>query len=211
MEFLRRVIRFRVGHLMVLTAYCAVLAWMAGGVLTLTDAPMLRLWLLGCLAALQPSVLGFLVLWQLDRGPVREWVVAVLRAMNRLLGAGLFAGMALIVYQFSGRTFTIFAGIASFMVYGWLRQMLALRPGRCGSCGHRTVIATLPGFAQSWRSARHQPGTCLACAAPHERSEGRRWVICAPSPEGTTNPEDAFVSGRPGPESAQHRPGRLPL
>ena len=110
------------------------------------------------------------------RGPVRNWYLSSLMAGGGFLTAAAFLMADPASYAVSGRFTLVFpllpiTGIICLVatIFG----MRSVRPGRCLSCGRRSVISVDTRFEPP--RIRHDTGWCATCGAGYERENMGEW------------------------------------
>ena len=159
---------------------CAALAssYRNGFLGTTPDIVCLNLaFIIGALA--MPWLMLLLFLFD-RRGPVRNWFIGYLMAAGGYLTAAAFLLADPASYALSGRFTLVFpllpiTGVVCLVAT--IFAMRCVRPGRCLSCGGKSVIGVATRFEPP--RIRHDTGWCATCGARYEREKMGEWKASA--------------------------------
>ena len=118
-----------------------------------------------------------LLLFLFDRrGPVRNWYIGYLMAGGGFLTAAAFLMADPASWALSGRFTVVFPLLPITGVICLVSSIFAMRsvrPGRCVSCGRKSVISVATRFDSP--RVRHDTGWCATCGAGYEREKMGEW------------------------------------
>jgi hypothetical protein len=110
------------------------------------------------------------------RGAIRTWYLSSLMAGGGFLTAAAFLLVDLVSWTLCGRKTLVFPLLPITGAVCFISTIFAtrsVRPGRCLSCGRRSVIGVATKIGP-FRD-RHDTGWCATCGAGYERENMGEW------------------------------------